>query len=692
MIIGRASFESVVESLRKKSTLSLDTETTGLRPFHGDRLFSLILGWEGEGGKPEAAYFNFWPSYPDFPPEQVLDRTHLEKLRVLFDDPEKSWLIHNASFDLRVLWAEGVELAGQVWCTMTQARVEYNEHFNYDLDSCLKRIGLAKNDLVEKWIEENHAWEWEEIPGKQTRKKNKFYYKVPPEIIVPYGLDDAKGCFSLGRHQVTSIAAQAAEFPRGVPSVRDAALIEQRLAKTIFRLERVGVKIDRPYCLRAAQYETDRLEKAAQAFKRETGRDYAASPKLFETVFASDRSHWQYTEKGNPSFESDVLRAFENPAAAHVKTVRDAKAKLDFYNGFLYHADRDDVVHANFKAGGTRTFRFSSSEPNLQNLTAEEATYCNHCKEWYEQYADKCPDCEGTDLKHPEFMVRRAIVPRPGFVLVMPDFDQMEYKMMLDYAKHMTIQDFKARGLSWDEGYFEVANKVRDGFDVHKATAELMGVPRKYAKTLNFMLLYGGRAVKLTLGLLHPTVGEYALWAIYKDWKGFPPERWEPIEKKLFSEITDEQKAHNLELLKQAEGLIKQYFRAVPYVEHMVNTIQTTIRKRGWVRNWAGYKYTFPDRNFAYTGANTIIQGGCAAVTKGAMNAVDEYLLGKKSRMVLTIHDELPLEVHESELGEVPRQVERLMVGVYPHKYIPLTVGMEWSDKSLADKQKGFPA
>lgn len=645
MIVTRSNFEEVLWKLLPEKKLALDCETTGLRPYHGDRLFSLILATSGMW--PVPYYFNFWANYEGVPEDQVLLPTHLERLKALFDDPEKTWLIHKFNFDMHVLGVEGIELAGEIFCTLTQGRVAYNEHFKYDLASSLSRIGLKKDDAVEKWITDHKAFEKISLPGKKQEKKNKFYWKVPYDIIVPYGCDDGAGCASLGQHLQTSIETQAREFPPNVPNLLSASRIESRLAKTIYRMEKVGVKIDRAYVQRALKYEADRAFKAETAFKKESGRDYAASPKLFADIFESEREKWAYTDKGNPSFESDALKKFSHPVAKHVLELRDAKSKLDFYHGFLWHADENDVIHPNFMPGGTRTFRFSSSEPNLQNLTSEEATYCRACKVWFEEYVDDCPDCMSRDIDHPEFLVRRAFIPRPGFVFIMPDYDQMEYKMMLDYAKHMMIQEFKRKNQPWHEDYFEVANKVAHGYDIHKATAELMWVPRRFAKTLNFMLLYGGGPQKLAdaLGIS----------------------------------------------LAEAIELRSKYFRVMPYVQEMIGTIMSTIKTRGWIRNWAGYKYNFSDRSFAYTGPNTLIQGGCAAVMKVAMNEIDELLLPTKSRMVLTIHDELPTEIHESEILTLPRLIKEKMEKAYPFHYVPLTVGLEWSATSLADKKKGFP-
>ena len=73
------------------------------------------------------------------------------------------------------------------------------------------------------------------------------------------------------------------------------------------------------------------------------------------------------------------------------------------------------------------------------------------------------------------------------------------------------------------------------------------------------------------------------------------------------------------------------------------------------------------------------------------MNRIDQLLLSHKSKMVMTVHDELPIEVHESEIATVPTLIKEIMESVFESTYLPLTAGMAWSDKSLGDKIKGFP-
>jgi DNA polymerase-1 len=631
-LVTRSNFDHFLQTWGCAQHLALDTETTGLRPYHGDRLFSIALAPLADPGTPigkllgtPAAYLNFWP-YADMDKEAILTPAHLERLRdSLFADASKTWYIHNAKFDLAMLAASGIQLAGEIHCTKAIARVEYNEHLNYDLAACGERIGIQKDDRVERYLEENKLWEWETIPGKKQRKKNYFFTRVPFDIIAPYALQDARVCAGLAVHQTQALGELDAEHREShgatggeLPGVLHIVRNEKRLTRTVFEMERVGVKIDRPYCVRAARYESDRAATAARDFARETGRPYAASPKLFAEIFASERDKWQLTEKGNPSFESDVLEKFDHPAAKLVLKLRDAKSREDFYNGFLYHADADDVIHPNFNPDGTVTGRFSSSNPNLQNLTSEEGQ------------------------EEQEFLVRRAIIPRPGYVFIMPDYDQMEYRMMFDYACQL-----------WGSETEIVTRIKRDGLDPHQATADAvtaMGFPleRKKAKNGNFAILYGA--------------GDKTLAATIKA------------------------------TVLEAKKLRQNIFQAAPEIEKFVDKVIELATKRKYIINWAGRRSYCPNPRFAYQFPNRLIQGGTADVNKFALNGIADYFRGMKSRLVLTIHDENPCEIHESEIETAPRRVKEIMESIYPAKYLPLTAGMEWSATSLADKKKGFPA
>ncbi len=624
---------------------SLDTETTGVRPYHGDRLISIIIGY----APAKAMYFNFWP-YAGEPPENVLSGNHLDWMNEeLFSSPHITWYMHWAPFDLSMLRREGIEIEGVVHCTKTIARVEYNDHLKYSLDACAKRIGYEKDNTVETYIEDHKLWEWIEIPGKKTRKKNKFFQRVPLEIIVPYGERDANITRYLGQHQEAAISAidlaplaNIHGKPRVVPFLANIVDNERRLTKTVSRIHHAGLLVDRKYCSAGAAYETDRNEKAAEQFKVETGREFKSSGKLFAEVFSSDSERWVLTDKGNPSFESDVLKTFKNPAAKAVLDYRDAKSKADFYRGFLYHADSNGFIHPSLDPGGTGTGRFAGFDPNFQNLTSEDILVCRVCGEGHDTYASSCKNknCRSADLEEKEFIVRKAIIPPPGYCLIMPDYDQMEYRLMFEFVcRHAGAVT-------------EIVTKILGGHDPHQATADVvtaMGFPlsRKHAKNGNFAILYGAGPATLAA-----TIGC---------------------------------------TVEKARELRDAIFRATPEMRTWITAVIDAAERSGHVVNWAGRRYNFPVRDWSYRAPNYLIQGGSADVVKMAMNRIDDYLKGKKSKMVLQVHDELPTYVHESEIEFVPKAIKDIMEGVFPAKYLPLTCGMEYSWRSMAHKNKGYP-
>jgi ribonuclease D len=183
MLVKRQNLESVLAEFEKPGEYGLDTETYGLHPHNGDRLFSIILS--NENG---AYYFNF-KSYDDCPSDCFLQRSDLALFQLAFTNPQSDWYIHNAKFDMAMLKNEGLELNGKIYCTEVLSRLVDNTLLNYKLNYVGPHfLNEAKDDTVEKYISKHKLYTIVEVPGKKKKEKNKHFDQVPFGIIVPYGM------------------------------------------------------------------------------------------------------------------------------------------------------------------------------------------------------------------------------------------------------------------------------------------------------------------------------------------------------------------------------------------------------------------------------------------------------------------------------------------------------------------------
>jgi DNA polymerase-1 len=261
------------------------------------------------------------------------------------------------------------------------------------------------------------------------------------------------------------------------------------------------------------------------------------------------------------------------------------------------------------------TGRLSSNEPNLQNIPIRTA--------------------EGR-------RIREAFVAPPGHHIVSADYSQIELRLMAH--------------ISGDDG---LTRAFATGVDVHRATAsEVFGVPldqvtgqqRRYAKTINFGLIYGMSAFGLAANL--------------------------GIERSA------------------ATTYIERYFQRYPLVKRYMDETRASAKSRGYVETLYGRRIVLPEINSGNgprrTGAerqaiNAPMQGTAADLIKLAMIAVQDALdrdrLGTK--MVMQVHDELVFEVPDNELEWARTQIPALMAGVASLN-VPLVaevgVGMNWDE------------
>jgi len=621
--------EAILAELSKEPLLSVDTETTGLRPYHGDELFAIIVG------SSKGTYFFDFYGHRESIPRDIIPR-----FSVLFSDPSKTLFLANAKFDMHFLRKEGItEFSASVHDVLVMERLIDNTMLSYSLSSVAKNYGLAKSDEVEKYIKEHSLYEWVSVPGKKTRQKNKFFKQVPLDLMVKYALTDGEVTYKIGEAQIPKLAKmyKGAHRRNVLYSVPE---LEKRVTKVCFAMELEGIIVDADFCKSKDAEETSKYKKAAAKFKEHTGVALIDSNKCYSPIFNQLGFTPPQTEKGHESFSDDWLKKLSTPIAGFIREFREhSKNANTYYKNFLWHADDSGVLRASMLQAGTTTGRFSYRDPNLQNV----------------------PDSE----------VRKAFIPPKDFCLVSIDFSQQEYRVMLDYAEEMSV----------------VQAVLHQGLDIHQATANVMGVERTPAKTINFLLLYGGGTVKLALTLLPVTLGERELWAIwreYNDW--FMKEEDEEI----FDGISPEDRESNLIHLLEAERLRKLYFSSLPNVTSLIKNIKEAAEENGFVRTWAG-RILRTQPGYAYKAPNAIIQGGSADIMKYALIKLYEYLSDKKSKLLISVHDECLFKVHKDEINIVP-ELEKIMKEVYPHVVMPMDVSVSHSWVSWGDLVDGRPS
>lgn len=621
MIVTRENLSSVLAELARTAWLGLDLETTGLNAYQGDTIFGISLAVSDDRG--------FY-----FPVE------FLPELKPIFDAPDKCWSAHNAKFDLGFFLAAGYTIAGPVYCTLTLARVQYNDHLSYSLDACAKRLGFEKDDAVKKYLEEHKLYEKVKIPGKKTIFKNYHFDQVPVEIMAPYAVKDAGLAKILLRHQFDTFAQW--ELTRAHKKVIGPVVeLERKFTGVVVEMEKNGIRVDRAYCEQAAAHEASRIDLAKREFRALTGSDFVDSAKSLTEVFGRFGIDPGRTKKGNPSFTDAVLAKLSHPVAHTVQTYRDAaKRSGTYFSSFLYYSARNGRIHCSFNQGGTGTGRLSASSPNLQNLPA---------------------NAEGEDCAFP---ARRAFVADPNHVLVSLDWKALEYYLLIDQA-----------------GQMDLIAEVKAGKDLHMATAELMGLSgptaRNTAKTINFMLLYQGGISKLAATLFECIHDEDTLKAICRRWLW--GSRLKDGDAALLKDLIPAQVEADLVQLRKADELKKRYFAALPQVEAWVNGVIETAKRRGYVFNWLGRRSHFPEAAGAYKAPNYVVQGGGGDLMKTALVSMAGILAGRRSKLLLTIHDEVVLSMHEKELDLIP-VIKEAMLDAYPHRHLRLEAAVYTGD------------
>ena len=593
-VLTHQALDDWIAKIRAAPLVAIDTETDSL-----DAIRAEIIGISLSVAPLAAAYIPLRHSYAGAP-DQLAPAEVLAALKPWLEDPAAAKIGQNIKYDLHVFANAGIAVQGYVHDTLLQSYV-LEAHKPHSLESLaarhIGRKGLSYEDVCGKGANQ--------IPFAQVEIGRAAEYSCEDSVM------------ALQVHATLWPQLEASE--RLLQVYRD---IELPTAVILGRIERTGVLIDSVLLARQSQQLAERmmaLEAEAHAL---AGQPFnLGSPKqigeiLFNKLALPVRKK---TASGTPSTDEEVLAelAADYPLPARLLEHRSLSKLKGTYTDKLplMINPASGRVHTNYAQAVAVTGRLSSNDPNLQNIPIRTL--------------------EGR-------RVREAFIAPPGHSILSADYSQIELRIMAH--------------ISSDGGLLKAFG---EGIDVHRATAsEVFGAPvdevsseqRRYAKVINFGLIYGMSAFGLASNL--------------------------GIERSA------------------ATAYIERYFARYPGVKRYMDETKASAREKGYVETLFGRRVYLPEINGGNgprksaaerQAINAPMQGTAADLIKLAMIAVQGVLDREQraTRMIMQVHDELVFEVPAAELDWARAEVPRIMASVAELK-VPLLaevgIGANWDE------------
>jgi DNA polymerase I len=564
-----------IKQIISSDLTAIDTETTGLDTMQ-DRLVGISLSTEPGRG----AYIPVGHDYVGCPDQLELTFV-LEKLRPWLEDSKQKKLGQNLKFDLHIFMNHGIRVRGIEHDTLLQSYV-LESHRKHDMDSlALRHLGLKTTT-------------YDEVTGKGAARIP--FSSVDLKVAKDYAAEDADITLRLHQHFWPLLEKES-----GLIGIyRD---IELPAMEVLFEIERFGVLVDSQALNEQTKDLGERIGVIEKEAFEEAGSNFnLSSPKQLQEILFNQKQLpvLKKTPGGQPSTNEEVLQqlALDHPLPALILKHRTlTKLKTTYTEKLPKMLDKQTGrIHTNYAQAVASTGRLASNDPNLQNIPIRTE--------------------EGR-------RVRESFIAPPGRVIVSADYSQIELRIMAHLSEDQSlIQAFK----NGDDIHRQTASEI---FNI--TSAEISTEQRRYAKVINFGLIYGMSAFGLAkqLGVERSAAQQY----------------------------------------------IDRYFARYPGVANYMDRSKNQAKERGHVETVFGRRLTLPDihasnhqmRQAAERAAiNAPMQGTAADLIKIAMISVNRWLReeGLKTNIIMQVHDELVLETPEDELNLILTEVPQRMASV----------------------------
>jgi len=498
-------------------------------------------------------------------------------------------LFAHAAYDLGFLNSAAIKVNGPIYDVQIAEPLLNESRRSYSLETLsqhyLKR-GKKKNELNE-WIGQKFGKTGQRTPGN-------FIWRAPGSIVRDYAIEDTQLPLEIFPIQKRALEAE---------NLWDLFLLESRLIPMLVAMRMRGVQID----LAAAERLYETMTKKQKQLGKKIGD---TGPETFvwltapvAALFDKEGIEYPRTPKTNrPSFTKEWLAACQHPIGKLVQEIRHLdRMRNTFVKGVVLEGHHKGRLHASFNqlrsdATGTVSGRFSSSQPNLQQIPVR------------------------TELSKP---IRSLFLPDKGQDFGTTDFSQIEFRLLALAAAE--------QGLRSGNKFMEAYNKDRNT-DFHQVVADMTGLPRNYAKTITFAAAYGAGPAKIAMQLGMDEAKGMKLLNEYH--------RRAPFIKPLSGIYQDQAEEHGeiTTLLGRKRRFNKWQVKGV-------------VDKQG-IPILFDKRVANSQRAFTYRALNAYIQGSAADVLKQAMVLLWEGgvcdVLGAPH---LTVHDELDVSVPKNKVG-----------------------------------------
>ena len=546
-----------------------------------------------------------------------------------------SVVFHNAQYDLGWLLTEGIEVKETILDTMIAAPLLDENRFSYSLNALgATYLGQRKAEDELRRAAHQHG-----VDAKAEM------WKLPAGRVAEYAEMDASLTLKLWHVLHKKLIEDDCE------RILD---VELSLLPMIFEMRRRGVRVDVDKAEQTKTFLEGKEKKLLKEIKDDS--DIHLEPwnaKSLAMVFDNLGLSYQRTAKSDaPSFTKHFLKTHDHPIAKKILEVREYnKANTTFVDTILNH-QYNGRIHCQFNQlrsdeGGTVSGRFSSSNPNLQQVPS----------------------------RHPEIksLIRGLFIPEEGCRWGSFDYSAQEPRWLMHYASLTPATRDNERVKEIVDLY------QKDDLDFHQLVADMAGVERNHAKTINLGIMYG-----MGIGKLAQTLGDIP----FEEAKTLRNEYDEkvPFIRGLASAVMDiaSKRAEIRTLLgrkcrfpmREFKGYSKEYKKPIHVdrlEERWVDVLNTPIGDRD--KNWASMNPERYQVAFVYKALNRLIQASAADQTKQAM----KDCMDRGHWPMLTVHDELCFSIESDEqVTEIKKVMETCAPGLPIPSKVVVGLGENW--------------